>query len=250
MGKYLVFELSGKFAHFSDPLTTPRYLKRTFNIIPKTTLFGLLGALIGLKGYSSLKEGLPEYYELLKDKEIFIIPKNYPFQKIVVKYNSLNSFANNDPNNADKVIINMEEEVILNPDYIIGIHVNENNELDRKIINAIRNNQSFYHIYLGKNEFFANVRFISLEQTTPIAENKVSVSSVIPLDYIKENIRGIDSIILDRMTYRFIMNNSTNFTSTSIKVGFLKDATEKIEIKDEFMSKFSKLSSGEIVCVF
>uniref|UniRef100_UPI003AF8E80C CRISPR-associated protein Cas5 n=1 Tax=Campylobacter fetus TaxID=196 RepID=UPI003AF8E80C len=56
------FKLSGKFAHFKKP-DVNEYAYFTYNNIPKPTLLGLLGAIIGLKGYAQ------KTYKDKKDKK-------------------------------------------------------------------------------------------------------------------------------------------------------------------------------------
>ena len=151
--KVLLFDLFGRFAHFHQPLTVPTYLKRSYNVIPRPTLLGVLGAILGYEGYGEGKTE-PEFYKRLKNLKIFIEPSasKFPFKKTLVTYNSLNSFANARDKNPNMLI---QEEVLVEPYYTIGIIVHE--QKDKILIDHILNRKSSYHLYLGKNEFFANV---------------------------------------------------------------------------------------------
>jgi len=158
MEKLLVFNLKGNFAHFNNPLTFSKYLKHTYYIPPKSTILGLLGSLIGLDGYGNKK--IPEFIDKLSNINLYIKVIDYKkLNKMIVQYNSLNSFANN-------VVINpnviMKEEILCNPKYEIGLLLDDSNELHNKIIHNIKNNVSKYHLYLGKNEFFVNIEYIDL----------------------------------------------------------------------------------------
>ena len=63
MDKLISFDLRGDFGMLKKPDTNePVYL--TFNMLHKPALLGILGAILGLKGFRKQKE-LPEYYEIL-----------------------------------------------------------------------------------------------------------------------------------------------------------------------------------------
>jgi len=190
--------LKGNFAHFNNPLTFPKYLKHTYYIPPKSTILGLLGSLIGLDGYNKKDEKSsdandPEFLKKLSKIYLYIKVNNYKkLNKINVKYNSLNSFSNNttkDPN------VIMQEEILCNPDYEIGLVLDDSLDLHKNIINNIKNNVSEYHLYLGKNEFFANINFIGLFNFKYLDEinsdfinknNSIVIDSIFP---IPENLK-------------------------------------------------------------
>ena len=121
--KALSFEIGAKTAIFKKP-DVNSYAYFTYNNIHKPALLGILGAIIGLKGYTSLhkeKETLdlkikeakgkekkelqelkksldssyPEYYEKLKDLKVSIIPlaKNGYFTKKIQTFNNSVGYA-------------------------------------------------------------------------------------------------------------------------------------------------------------
>lgn len=245
MKKVLLLELKGKFGHFNDPVTMPKYFKRSYNIIPKNTFLGLIGGMLGLKGYSEM-ENMPEFYELLKEMKIFIIPKKYPFKKFVIQYNSLNSFANNDKKDPNVI---MKEEILLNPNFEIGIQV-ENSELYEKIKLFLEKKKSVYHLYLGKNEFFANINYLGEQEIKPIEKTEIEVSSIFPVESLEEQEKYVDNIIIDTFLKEMkFYPDIKKVVGVPEKVGFLEDE-EEIEIKKEFLDRYKILNDGRIVYFF
>ena len=86
----LKFKLSGKSAFFKKPEVNT-YCYFTYGNIHRIALLGILGAILGYKGYSQMKDILsikeeidlkpayPEFYEKLKELKIAILPKKYRF---------------------------------------------------------------------------------------------------------------------------------------------------------------------------
>ncbi len=181
--KLLKFKLFGDFAHFNQPISNR--FRNTYSIIPKPQLLGLIGSIVGLGGNKN-KELEPEFYRILKDIKVFIKCNNYQDKKFIVLYNSMNSYLNNRVDaGPPNVIIN--EQILLEPNYEIGLLLNENNIIHNRIIENIQNNQSIFSIYLGKNEFFANIQYISLEDYEINFKEEVSCSSIFPFDEFKDS---------------------------------------------------------------
>ena len=73
MGKKIIsFDLNAEFGFFKKPdINDGIYL--TYNMLHKPALLGIIGAIIGLKGYE--RNGvLPEYYNKLKHIKVGIQP--------------------------------------------------------------------------------------------------------------------------------------------------------------------------------
>ncbi|MDY0388025.1 MAG: CRISPR-associated protein Cas5 [Methanolobus sp.] len=186
--KLLIFRLHGTFAHFNQPISNR--FRNTYSIIPKPQLLGLIGSLIGLSGYKNAST-YPEFYSKLHDLKVFIKPNSLANKKFVVTYNSLNSFLNNRiDSGSPNVIIN--EQILQDPDYEIGLLLNENDRLHAQIIENVIKNKSVFPIYLGKNEFFANIEYNSLSNYELNIESEVHCSSVFPLGELsKETTRNL-----------------------------------------------------------
>ena len=180
--KLLTFRLYGSFAHFNQPISNR--FRNTYSIIPKLPLLGLIGSIVGLGGYKN-KKTIPEFNQLIGNLKVYIKANNISNKKFIVKYNSLNSFLNNRVDTGSpNVIIN--EQVLLNPDYEIGLLLDENNDMHKTIIKNIRNNRSVFPIYLGKNEFFANIKYLSLEDYELNSTKEVVCQSILPLDELEK----------------------------------------------------------------
>ena len=179
--KLLTFRLYGSFAHFNQPVSNR--FRNTYSIIPKPQLLGLVGSIVGLRGYKN-KETIPEFYQKIGTLKVFVKPNNIQDRKFVVTYNSMNSFLNNRVDTGSpNVIIN--EQVLMGPDYTIGLLLDETDSIHKNIIENIRYNRSVFPIYFGKNEFFANIQFNSLDDYEDNAENEVICHSILPFDQLQ-----------------------------------------------------------------
>jgi len=207
--KLLIFRLYGSFAHFNQPISNR--FRNTYSIIPKPQLLGLIGSIAGLEGYKN-RSTLPEFYRMIGNLKVFIKSNNNYDKKFIVKYNSLNSFLSNRVNpemigdkvkpSIPNVIIN--EQVLLYPDYEIGLLLNENNDLHSTIIENIRHNRSVFHIYLGKNEFFANSQYISLENYEVNFKKEAMCRSILPFDELEKE--GTNNMKLEMLPVGFDEN--------------------------------------------
>lgn len=71
--KGVKFVLTGQTAFFKKP-DVNTFLYFSYSQIHKVALLGMLGSIIGLKGYERQKETYPEYYQCLQDLQVAIIP--------------------------------------------------------------------------------------------------------------------------------------------------------------------------------
>jgi len=175
--KAISFEISGKTAIFKKP-DVNSYAYFTYNNIHKPALLGLLGAIIGLGGYTKLfdsnkgikkgklgyDDGYPEYYDKLKDLKISIIPlaKNGYFSKKIQTFNNSVGYASFEQ--GGNLVV--REQWLENPKWQILILENDSQEY-QKIKEYLLNQKSVYIPYLGKNDHPANideVREIELQE--------------------------------------------------------------------------------------
>lgn len=150
--KLISFDLRGDFGFFKKPDYNDGILL-SFNMLHKPALLGILGAIIGLKGYQRKGE-LPEYYERLKGIPVGIEPLEGShvrgnFQKTTVKYTNTVGYANQDGN------LLIEEVMLIKPGYRCYLLLDSQNEDHNHLYANLKAGYSEYIPYLGKNEFQA-----------------------------------------------------------------------------------------------
>ena len=150
--KLISFDLKAEMGFFKKPdINDGIYL--TYNMLHKPALLGILGAIIGLKGYE--KKGImPEYYSRLEHLKIAIQPLDIDkgnFQKGTISYNNTTGFASTEA--GGNLIIT--EQVLLHPAFRCFLRLNLKNETEKKLYDHLWSYQSEYIPYMGKNEFGA-----------------------------------------------------------------------------------------------
>lgn len=125
----------------------------TYNCLHKPALLGILGSIIGLKGYYQAfteKRNEPEYYEKLIDIKIGIQPinsSNGNFQKTVIVYNNSVGYASKEP--GGNLII--KEQTLIRPSYRVYILLQD--EYSFLIYDYLKKKKAEFIPYLGKNDF-------------------------------------------------------------------------------------------------
>lgn len=162
MDKIISIDVKADFGFLKKPDTNdPIYL--TFNMLHKPALLGILGAILGLQGFSEKKnekkgkkkteqpinqeEHLPEYYKKLKYLKVGIKPlnaENGNFEKTVIKYNNGVGYANLDGGNLIVV-----EQTLIKPNYRCYVLLDNNSQL----YEYLKHSKAEYLPYLGKNDF-------------------------------------------------------------------------------------------------
>ncbi len=138
--KALRFRLSGKTGFFKQP-DVNTYLYYTYGQIHRVALLGLLGAIVGYKGYNEKgREKYPEFYKKLKDLKISIVSEGNDgiFDKKLQIFNNSTAFASNEE--GGNLIV--KQVWLENPSWLIYI--------------LLDSDQSFTP-YLGTNDHMANI---------------------------------------------------------------------------------------------
>ena len=177
--RVLRLRVYGTFAHFDQPVSNN--FRNTYTIIPKTQLLGLLGAILGLAGYKNNKTE-PEFFQKLSSTSVYIVPNSKSYPRFLVKYNSKNSFLNNRKDSPEPNVI-VNEQVLVSPDYEVGIVIEEK-ETHRELIEMVEKNKSIFQIYLGKNEFPANIEYIGISSARTNKENEIIIRSIFPFSEV------------------------------------------------------------------
>jgi CRISPR-associated protein Cas5h len=117
----------------------------TYLLPPKTSLIGMIGAILGVD--------FDDYIEINKNKRKYYLESFYDIKLNVQPLFELNTkrVTFNQIFNETK---NIHQDVLIKPTYIIYISFPETLENEEKIfIERLKNNQTIYNIYMGKNEF-------------------------------------------------------------------------------------------------
>jgi len=169
MKQLISFDIKADFGFLKKPDTNePMYL--TFNMIHKPCVLGVLGAVLGERGFQR-NETLPDYYEKLKDVLIGIKPLNDEkgnFQKTVIRYNNGVGYASHETG-GNLIIV---EQTLIKPSFRIYL-LTDNQEL----IQRIQNCEAEFLPYLGKNDFslwWENVQAYEYERFEPKKGYKIS----------------------------------------------------------------------------
>lgn len=126
-------------------------LQLSYNMLHKPALLGILGAVIGLAGYTRKGE-FPEYYQKLKDLPVGIQPLRHEkgnFQKTSVKYSNTVGYANADGN------LLVEETMLVRPGYRCYLLLTLAQPEHARLYVYLKDGHAEYIPYLGKNEFQA-----------------------------------------------------------------------------------------------
>lgn len=166
------FKLSGKTACFRKP-DVNQYAYFTYNNIHKPALLGILGAVIGLGGYTQLHDknrgkkkgaldyddGYPEFYEKLQHLQISITPlaKNGYFSKKIQVFNNSVGYASKEE--GGNLIV--REQWLEEPAWQIMI-LDDGSELYKKICDYLLSKKSIFIPYLGKNDHPANIEEVQV----------------------------------------------------------------------------------------
>lgn len=171
--KAITFKLSGQTAFFKKP-DVNTYLYLTYSHIHKVALLGLLGSIIGLKGYSQQNDAAyPEFYEVLEELKVAIVPTGEGdlkgvFNKKVQVFNNTVGYASKEEGGN----LITKEQWLEKPSWEIYILDNDKAYYN-KLKSYLLENRCEYMPYLGKNDHWANlsrVKEIELTQVTNIQQ--------------------------------------------------------------------------------
>lgn len=160
----------------------------TYNILHKPALMGILGAIVGLKGiYQAYPNPVrtAEYWENLGKIKIGIQPLNHKkglFDKVVVTYNNSVGYANKDGN------LIISEQILISPSYRVYLKLDLDNEYENNLYENLKNQESVFIPYLGKNDFQLWWDKDTIKDTEDYIENfkpteKYKISTI----FIKDN---------------------------------------------------------------
>lgn len=180
------FRLKGPNAIIRKPESNTVYF--TYNNVHKIMLLGILGAIIGENGYNynqlkaeldgknkSVQNGLPEFYNNLKDLKIAVVPNSKvgAFTKKIQQFNNSVGYASKEEGN--NLIVT--EQYLENPSWDIYVLSNDS-EKYFKIKDYLLNKKCEYIPYIGKNEHFADICDVQILEANTCNSISGKISSI------------------------------------------------------------------------
>lgn len=240
--KAISFELSGKTACFRKP-DVNQFAYFTYNNIHKVALLGLLGAIIGLGGYTQLHDknrglkkgqlgyddGYPEFYEKLKELKISIVPLapcGYFAKKIQVFNNSVGYASREMGGN-----LIVREQWLENPAWQILI-LDDESEVYATLKEYLLDKKSLFIPYLGKNDHPAKideVKEVELKRDLFVIDDEIYIDSLftkeesLSLGWVREDIDVPEFIFQEvsptslQKEYHFYEYKTMIFTSKAVE---------------------------------
>jgi CRISPR-associated protein Cas5h len=169
--KALVFDIWGDYGHFRKYFTTSSPL--TFSFPPKTAVYGIVGAILGLNK--------DEYLKYFQDKCCKVAIKIInPVKKTRIPINYIDTKAAVDMSKIkNRTQVNLE--VLKDCKYRVYIN-HENNDIYNRLKEMLSNKKCQYNVCLGLSEFLANFSFIGEFDVRQVKDNSkvIDIDTIIP----------------------------------------------------------------------
>jgi len=185
MKKVIKFQIKSDFAFFKDNLG----LRGNFSypMIHKPALLGILGAIMGYKGFLDYKKDTKiEYLDKLEEVKVGI--KTYSLNNESVEIITNDSTLLGITSDRQKTIQN-KDIVLSNQKYDIYLSIEENN-LYEEILKRLKNRDFHYQPYLGRTSFLATINNV---EEIEIVDNKTSETLFNSEDLIDLEEEGMDT---------------------------------------------------------
>lgn len=146
-------DIWSRFGSFSKPFSNSGGIL-TYLIPPKTSIIGMIGAVLGYKFDDfTLDENNKKVFSIeeLYDIKISIQPLfSLKTKKVIFNLVSGNGISN------------INQEILLNPYYKLFISFPTSFiEKEQLFLDRIKNNQSVFNLYMGRNEFLLNYKLVN-----------------------------------------------------------------------------------------
>lgn len=190
--KAIQFQISGKTAHFKRP-DVNTYAYFTYSHIHKMVLLGILGSIVGLKGYSEQGESVyPEFYDKLKFLELAVVPLSSNlglFSKKIQTFNNSVGYASKEQGN--NLIV--REQWLENVSWRIYISLDSkvDDELLSHLSEYLCQGKSVFTPYLGKNDHLATIEKVHVVDLE-LVEGAEELNSLFHYDEVKLDEDSVD----------------------------------------------------------
>lgn len=166
--RVLIFDIWADYAHFKKYYTTTSPL--TFSIPPKTTVYGVLAAIIGLDK--------SEYLQHFAEQCKVGIQLLRPVKKVRMGLNLIDtSKSKSNKWNIIEGRTQIRTEFLKEPAFRLYI-AHENEELQKRLGEQLQNHHSYYTVTLGLSESLANFAYVGEEELTLMEDNDSFVEIV------------------------------------------------------------------------
>ena len=178
------FKIWGKFACFRDPLSISQNI--TLPLPPKTTVGGMLAALLGVDDYLGDDDFMDFGYSVVLGGAILkkTFSQNYINDYTKKTKAHLNSLKNLDMQKISNGLRDksapqkpINRELLIDPRYTIFI---DKFKFENEAIDSLKNRISKFPFYLGNSEFAGNFEFMEIINFTNKNFDKISIDSFVP----------------------------------------------------------------------
>jgi CRISPR-associated protein Cas5h len=153
----LTFDISADFGHFRKVYSTSSPL--TYSIIPPTSFYGIIGAIIGLEKEEN------KYLQYINHETTKIaIQLINSVKKIRLGLNHINTKGNVwiPKQRREGARTQIRTEFLRFPRFRCYVHLH-NEELFQRLVHYVKEHKNVYTVSMGLSECIANIEFVSLE---------------------------------------------------------------------------------------
>lgn len=146
-------DIWSNFGCFSKPFSSTGGIL-SYLIPPKTSIIGMIGAILGYEFDDYSFENKNYKIECLNDIKLSVCPL-FDLKTKRVTFNQVSGTTEN------LEILNVHQDVLINPKYKLFISFPDNLEDQESLfLERIKNNETIFNLYMGKNEFPLNLEFV------------------------------------------------------------------------------------------
>jgi len=234
--KILVFDLWGDYAHFKKPYTTTSPL--SYSIPPRTTLTGILGAILGIEKNSENNNNiLLNYSKTNISLSILSQIKKVNINQNLINSKNANSIFRMQKHKAPRTQIRVE--YLKDVKYRVFIEIFDEN-LYKNLKDKLENHQAYYSISLGLSENLANFNYIG-EYNYKEKVGDADIGSVINLERVDSNNIKID-MQKEYFSDRFPLEMKSDREVTKYGDILFERTGKTIQVKN---SNYIELETGE-----
>lgn len=222
----IAFDIAGPIAMYRRPYTTTSSV--SFPLPPPTAVAGLLAGIVGLANGSHEESCAARYWEEIKGTRIAMAILN----PISWYTGTVNFWNVKEPQKSPH--IRVKHQFVKNPKYRIYVH----GGLEKELRRYLEAGTFVYTPCLGTAYALAEIEYLGNFDIQPVTENKVYLSSVLPLlpeHNIKIDIIASKGVFRDKLPFRLttqraLYESITTLYSASIKEKICLTAWEGLDV--------------------